>query len=87
MIPISDKDMKRVFGKKYFFNLKEKGFEEFGLEKIEQGVSTLWFIKAKKYNKLSIVRKLRSDIILGKILGVDDKFAKEYDEWLKIVKN
>ena len=85
MIPISDKDMSRIFGAKYFQNLRESGFDEFYLEKIEQGASNFWYIKGKKYGKITIVRKIRSEVILGKILGVQDKFSKEYDEWEKIV--
>jgi len=85
MIPISDKDMSRVFGKQYFLSKKEKGFTEFYLEKNVQGNSTFWYLKGKQYGKITIVRKIRSQIILGNILGVPDKFGVEYDEWMKIL--
>ncbi len=85
MIPVSDKDISRIFGNAYLKEQKRKGHESFYLYKKREGASLLWFIMSDKSNRKSIVRRIRSNIILGKILGVEDKFEQEYDTWINIL--
>lgn len=85
MIPISEKDISRIFGKAYLNEKKASGIDAFYLFKKREGASLFWFIMGDKNNKKTIVRRLRSTINLSKLLGVDDKFEQEYESWEKIL--
>ncbi len=85
MIPISEKDISRVFGKAFLLEKKENGFDAFYLFKKRSGATLYWFIMGDKNNAKTIVRRLRSDIILSKLLGVDNKFEQEYEAWEKVL--
>ncbi len=86
MIPVSEKDVSRIFGNVYLKEQKAKGFDAFYLFKKREGASLYWFIMGDKNDRKTIVRRLRSDIVLGKLLGVEDKFEQEYEAWEKILK-
>jgi len=81
MIPISNKDISRIFGNAYLKEQKAKGFDSFYLHRKREGASLYWFIMGDRNNRKAVVRQIRSTIILGKLLGVEDKFEQEYEAW------
>jgi hypothetical protein len=86
MIPVSNKDVSRIFGKAYLQELKEKGFEDFNIFKKRDGASIYWLLLGHKKGQRTVIRRIRSLIVLSKIFGVEDKFEQEYDAWIEILK-
>lgn len=81
MIPISDRDISRAFGAEWCKNQKEKGTEEFFLYRKYEGVEKKWFLLDQNNR---IVRRIRSNVKLGMILGCDEQVDQNYDNWIQI---
>lgn len=81
MIPISNRDIARAFGRAWLDEQKEKGNTEFFLQKRMESSEKKWFILN---NKGRIAKRTRSDLVLGKLLGCDGHIEQSYDEWVKI---
>jgi len=82
MIEVSSQDISRAFGKSWTEDKIMSGVTSFYLLRIEQYGEIKWIILDQRKR---ILKRIRSKIVLGKILGVEETdVEKGYEIWLNL---
>lgn len=80
MVPISTKDVIRAFGETWHKEHLAKSNNDFFLVKRKQKGVLIWLVVNKKHD---VLRRVRSNIVLSKLIGTEDQFEFVYEEYMK----
>ena len=83
MVPISKKDITRAFGDTWVNETSKKADGEYFLVKRHQKGVLTWLVVNKRHD---VLRRVRSHVVLSKILGTEDQFEFVYDEYVKALR-